>query len=1118
MCNRIIFIASIALAMSLLMASGARADLVGQWKFDEGSGTTAYDSSGNGNDGTLQGGATWTDGRFGGGIQLDGSSGYVSVPGFQLTTGTITFVAWVNGWKGGDWAPLISSRAVDACEMNFGDNNTLHYTWNDNSSNSWGWTGGPVIPQDTWTMLAVTIDPAGATAYVYTDTDGLTQNTNAIAHIEQTVGALQIGWSFDARYVQGIVDEVAVYDHALTEDEILTLAKGAKGLPLARGPNPEDGAILGDTWVNLTWRAGDFAVSHDVYMGESFDDVNNGTGDTYRGNQSSTMFIAGFFGFPFPDGLVPGTTYYWRIDEVNDADPNSPWKGDVWSFWVPPKKAYDPGPTDGAEFILADSELSWTGGFNSKLHTVYLGDDFDTVSNATGGPQQAETTFVPGALEPGKTYYWRIDEFDPPFTHTGDVWSFTTLPDIPINDPDLMGWWKLDEGQGTIAVDWSGHGRHGTFEGEPVWAPGIDGGALDFDGSSYVDTGYTEDLATYTIACWAKSPDAPSGGAASGPLHREQNYQFNWNHGNEVFRGAAAMNAGDTWQAASYMPLQADTWHHLAATYDGTEFKAYRDGVLITTTPVSVAPNAETNSLKLGRHAAAAQFFTGTVDDARVYNRALTAEEIQKVMRGDPLVAWDPSPANNSTPNVKDAVPLTWSPGDNAAQHDVYFGTDMDAVDDADASDTTGIYQGRQNATTFTPTEAIEWGTGPFFWRIDEIITDGTISEGRLWNFTVADFILVDDFESYTDDDPAGEAIWQHWIDGYGVPTNGSQSGYPLPPYAEQSIVHGGSQSMPLHYDNTGGVTNSEAELKLTDARDWTEQGVAELSIRFQGRAASVGSFVEGPVGTFTMTGAGTDIWNVGTAGDYRDEFHFAYKTLTGAGTIIARVDSVDNTHNSAKAGVMIRETLEPGSTHAFGFVTPSRGVLSEGRLETGGDSFSALEGGITAPHWVKLERDVAGNFTVSHSTNGSTWVPVQGAIPQNIQMASTVYVGLALTSHSAGATCEAVFSSVSITGQVGPQWTNQDIGIASNAAEPLYVAISNAAGAPAVVANPDAGAANIETWTEWVIQLSDLSDKGINLSDVDKIAIGLGAKGGAASGGSGLVFIDDIRLYRPRP
>ena len=91
--------------------------------------------------------------------------------------------------------------------------------------------------------------------------------------------------------------------------------------------------------------------------------------------------------------------------------------------------------------------------------------------------------------------------------------------------------------------------------GPGTWAPGIDGGALEFDGSSYVDTGYTEDLATYTIACWAKSPDAPSGGAASGPLHREQNYQFNWNHGDEVFRGGAAMFVGELDTAATRLEL-----------------------------------------------------------------------------------------------------------------------------------------------------------------------------------------------------------------------------------------------------------------------------------------------------------------------------------------------------------------------------------------------------------------------------------------------------------------------------------------------------------------------------------------------------------------------------------
>jgi len=166
-------------------------------------------------------------------------------------------------------------------------------------------------------------------------------------------------------------------------------------LETARNPEPADGALLADTWATLGWRPGDFAISHDVYLGENFDDVNDGTGDTFQGNQTSSFFVVGFPGFPFPDGLVPGTTYYWRINEVNDTEPNSPWKGDVWSFMVPPKTAYAPDPTDRAELVDPDVELGWTAGFGAKLHTVYFGDNFDDVNNAAGGLPQGETTYTP---------------------------------------------------------------------------------------------------------------------------------------------------------------------------------------------------------------------------------------------------------------------------------------------------------------------------------------------------------------------------------------------------------------------------------------------------------------------------------------------------------------------------------------------------------------------------------------------------------------------------------------------------------------------------------------------------------------------------------------------------
>ncbi|MFB0552443.1 MAG: hypothetical protein ACETWQ_03925, partial [Phycisphaerae bacterium] len=184
---------------------------------------------------------------------------------------------------------------------------------------------------------------------------------------------------------------VVVYNTALTDAQIEGVSEWLQahmseggGPPLAAKPNPADGALHESTWVNISWRPGYYAVSHDVYIGENFDDVNDGAEGTFQGNQAGTFLVIGFPGFPYPDGLVPGTTYYWRIDEVNDTEPNSPWKGDVWSFSIPPKTAYAPDPADTAESVELDADLSWTAGFGAKLHTVYFGDNFDDVSSATG--------------------------------------------------------------------------------------------------------------------------------------------------------------------------------------------------------------------------------------------------------------------------------------------------------------------------------------------------------------------------------------------------------------------------------------------------------------------------------------------------------------------------------------------------------------------------------------------------------------------------------------------------------------------------------------------------------------------------------------------------------------
>jgi hypothetical protein len=1141
MYRKLIFMVSFTFALSVILTSVAKAvdpDLVGWWRLDDGLGTNVTDSSGRGNHGSFQGDPQWVAGKIGQALQFDGVDDFVEVPHDETLTvdNEVTVMAWINaeryiGPTGDNWQGIMAKGPNPGRSYSLYTEvgGALHF-----STGGVGTLSSTQVPLNEWVHVAAQVISGGHQYYVNGEDAGTSGSGITLPGASDTATVV-IGNARDAnREFLGMIDDVRIYRRALTQEEIQTAMKGL-GQPYALGPNPEDGAMHEDTWVTLTWSAGDFAVSHDLYLGDNFDDVNDGLGDTFRGNLTDKFFMAGFIGYPYPDGLIPGTTYYWRIDEVNDANAASPWKGDVWSFTVPSKKAYGPVPADGSKFLDAEAlTLSWTAGFGTILHSVYFGDDFDTVSNATGGPPLAQDTYDPGVLEPDKTYFWRVDEFDGATTHKGDIWNFKTLPLIPIDDPNLVGWWKLDEGSGITVLDGSGHGNHGTLMGDPQWVIGLDGDALEFDGvDDYVEVPHDETLTADTevsVMAWinAERHSAAAGNwqAIIAKSNDPRSYSFyTYVEGNLHFSvGPGGAYVGST--SAGEVPL--NEWVHVCAMVIEGQHQYYINGEDAGTggSGTELQGTADTATVRIGLTHEGGNNFLGMIDDVRIYNKSLTQEEIQQIMRGDTTLAWDPSPAHRSTPDIFSATSLSWSPGEKAAQHDVYFGTNKDAVDDADTT-TADIYRGRQAVTSYSPPEGVEWGGGPYYWRIDEYNNDDTISKGQLWSFTVADFILVDDFEDY---DAGDNQIWYAWHDGLGYGTPGTPDYYPgngtgsavgdenTASYMEETIVNNGLQSMPLSYDNNkqGYAMYSEVELALTTPRDWTQQDVAELSIWFRGYPASTGSFVEGPVGTYTMTASGADIWAVN--GVEADEFHFAYKMLTGAGSIVAKVNSVENTNAWAKAGVMIRETLDPDSAHAFACVTPANGVAFQYRLGTGATSQSANQTGITAPYWVKLERSIAGSFMVYHSANGSNWQPVTGAMSQTISMGANVYIGLALTSHDTALMCQAVFSNVTTTGNVIGQWTNQDIGIASNDAEPLYVAVSNSSGSPAVVVHDDPAAAQIGTWTEWVIPLQTFADQGIVLTDVDRIAIGLGTKGNmTVPGGSGKMYFDDIRLYQPR-
>jgi hypothetical protein len=431
MSKKLIYLVSFVFVLSVALTGTARAELVAHWRFDEGSGTLASDTSGNGNDGTVEGDAMWVAGQLGGALQFNGSNARVVAPNIPLDSRSFTIVMWVN-------AVLYTGEQVVFSTGLTGANDTdLHLRIGGVGSGNvppggvrMGFynndldTPGDLILENEWYHITFWYDFENQNRRIYID--GVMEAEASAAPYLGTSGDSVIGAWGTGQWFRGIIDDVQVYSHALDEGEILAAMEGGGGYPFALAPDPEDGAIHPDTWVSLAWRAGDFAVSHDVYFGENFDDVDTGAESVFRGNQTDTFYVVGFPGFPYPDGLVPGTTYYWRIDEVNDTEPNSPWKGKIWSFSIPPKTAYFPDPADGAESVNPDGSLSWTPGFGAKLHTVYFGENFADVDSAAGGLPQGATFYSPGTLKMAKTYYWRVDEFDIVETHKGDVWSFTT--------------------------------------------------------------------------------------------------------------------------------------------------------------------------------------------------------------------------------------------------------------------------------------------------------------------------------------------------------------------------------------------------------------------------------------------------------------------------------------------------------------------------------------------------------------------------------------------------------------------------------------------------------------------------------------------------------------------
>jgi hypothetical protein len=539
----------------------------------------------------------------------------------------------------------------------------------------------------------------------------------------------------------------------------------------ARDPNPADGAVDVADPL-LSWTAGDTAVLQRVYFGTSPDAL-------------VQVSESAFTVYWHLDGIDPGTKYYWRVDGVEED--GTIITGDLWSFVARSMTAWGPSPADGATDVMIDAQIGWGAGYSIMplKHHLFFGTDEAAVAEGTGDTDKGileDATYDPGMLMAETNYHFRVNEVEMDGTEReGGVWSFKTVA----------------PGPGKIIREW--------------W--------FDISGSDVVNLTSNE-----------RYPSSPDGSEFVSLFEGPENW---------------AEQYGSRLRGWLFVPETGDYTFLIEAEDEG-EIRLSTDedpanAVMIAST--AGEPESQPQSLVADkRYYIEALMKEDTIGDNITVSwqgpgigamRVISAEYVGATPYL-PEKAFAPSPADGAS-GVKQTAILSWSPGIFAASHQLYFGTDKEAVHNADTA--SPEYQ----ATTALGSESydpgkLSWNT-TYYWRVDEVndVNPDSPWAGNLWSFTAADFIEIDGFEDYNDYPP--DEIFSTWIDGWEVPTNGSMAGHADPPFAETTIVHGGGQSMPFYYENN--FKYSEATMTLVYPRNWTEEGVGVLSLWFYGDAAN---------------------------------------------------------------------------------------------------------------------------------------------------------------------------------------------------------------------------------------------------------------------------------------
>jgi hypothetical protein len=446
--------------------------------------------------------------------------------------------------------------------------------------------------------------------------------------------------------------------------------------------------------------------------------------------------------------------------------------------------AAEPLPADEATDVLRDTALNWLPAATARTHDVYLGASWDDVNDArrddprdalVSRDQDATTYQPPAVLEYGQTYYWRVDEVNgaPDYAiFKGKVWSFTVEPlAYPIENITAT----------TNGASDAGAGPENT----------VNGSGLDENDAHSVAS---EDM-------WAAS--APEGDVLAIQYEFDRIYKlhemwvWNYNVEFELLLGFGVRNAT------------------VAYSEDGLDWSTLGD---VTLNQATAMPSYTASTI-IDFGGVAARYVRLTVNGGYGTTGKFGLSEVRFLYL--PVSARKPVPANEATDVSIDAV-LNWRAGREADLHDVYLGMDPEGLS----------LLGTVADASYAPTELSL--AGVYYWRVDEVNEAGAVRvwEGSVWSFSTEEFVVVDDFEDYNNDD---NLIYDAWIDGW-VNETGSTVGYLTEPFAERTIVHGGAQSMPLTYDNSATAT-SEADLALMSPRDWTRAGIDTLTLFVRGSA-----------------------------------------------------------------------------------------------------------------------------------------------------------------------------------------------------------------------------------------------------------------------------------------